>query len=125
MVSLQRVSGVSHSSSCFELREVFFKYLFFVCQIVIARKTLRAGVREKELVSYPLSIIILLSTFHELHRLHRQVLQRFFQTSSLVLMGTSPPRTLPELLFQEGLAKIRGPILNFPPRLSPQERRSA
>lgn len=46
--------------------------------------------------------------------LRPQALRSFFQTAPIVLMGTSPPTQLPELLPQGRLAKVKHVILDFP-----------
>jgi hypothetical protein len=97
----------------FELREKVLKFLFYDSQIVIARDDLESSSKRKEIVSYPRSVT-LLSICRELRRLRQQALQNFFQTTALTLMGTSPPRQLPELLPQGRLAKVRYLILDFP-----------
>jgi hypothetical protein len=97
----------------FELREEVFKHLFCDSHIIIARDDFESSSKRKEIVSYPLSIT-LLSTCNELHMLRPQALRSFFQTAPIVLMGTSPPTQLPELLPQGRLAKVKHVILDFP-----------
>jgi hypothetical protein len=97
----------------FDLREEVFTHLFCDSHIAIARDHFESSSKRQEIVLYPLSIT-LLSTCCELRKLRPQALRNVFQIAPLVLMGTSPPTQLPELLPQGQLAKVKYLILDSP-----------